>query len=179
MTEFRPYPKTPRLFRDMVVTEKIDGTNAAIGVTAAGAVYAQSRSRVITPDVDNFGFAQWVSDNAETLAADLGEGLHFGEWWGQGIQRGYGLTEKRFSLFNVKRWGDVQFATPRLGIVPVLYEGPFDPDVVARLVAALDIDGSCAIEGAVAEGVIVFHVAANQVFKVTCKNDATPKALAS
>ena len=28
--EFRPYPKTPRLNREIVVTEKIDGTNGAI-----------------------------------------------------------------------------------------------------------------------------------------------------
>ena len=32
-------------------------------------------------------------------------GRHFGEWWGSGIQRGYGLDEKTFSLFNAYRWG--------------------------------------------------------------------------
>jgi hypothetical protein len=32
MAEFREWPKTPRLFRTIVVTEKIDGTNAAIHV---------------------------------------------------------------------------------------------------------------------------------------------------
>jgi hypothetical protein len=28
--EFQGWPKTPRLFRDMIVTEKIDGTNSAV-----------------------------------------------------------------------------------------------------------------------------------------------------
>ena len=52
-----------------------------------------------------FGFARWVETNRERLITLLGPGLHFGEWWGSGIQRGYGLTkgDKRFSLFNVER----------------------------------------------------------------------------
>jgi len=100
-----------------VITEKIDGTNAAIGVVQTGwdgeagavsrphyRVYAQSRTRIITPQSDNMGFAAWVQQHAEVLAQTLGEGLHFGEWWGVGIQRGYGLSERRFSLFNTARW---------------------------------------------------------------------------
>jgi hypothetical protein len=68
---------------------------------------AGSRSQYITPERDNHGFARWVQDDADELWA-LGEGRHFGEWWGSGIQRGYGLQkgEKRFSLFNVARWAD-------------------------------------------------------------------------
>src|ERR1700744_5037408 len=94
--EFKPWPKTPRYFRDITITEKIDGTNAAIGIQpVAGSdypmVYAQSRKRIITKDDDNYGFARWVYDNCETLVEDLGYGLHFGEWWGKGIQRSYGL----------------------------------------------------------------------------------------
>lgn len=139
--EFKAWPKTPRLFRDVVITEKIDGTNAAVvisehpfgthvnGPPADAAlvfgpgkmgnggnpvceylVSAQSRNRVITPDRDNFGFARWVHANARKLAATLGEGYHYGEWWGQGIQRGYGLDHKRFSLFNVSRWGDIDLS---------------------------------------------------------------------
>ena len=108
------------------ITEKIDGTNAAVVLVpyqqadvdqlpfslatvpdpAHGmylSVLAQSRSRYLTAEQDNFGFAAWVKAHAEELAA-LGPGVHFGEWWGKGIQRGYGLDEKRFSLFNVSRW---------------------------------------------------------------------------
>lgn len=81
MTEFQSFPKIARLNRDIVITEKIDGTNAAIGVEPIGLgaqtgeyvegqvrVYAQSRSRIITPEDDNFGFAKWVRDNADKLA---------------------------------------------------------------------------------------------------------------
>src|SRR5271167_2513944 len=118
MIEFQEFPKMARLSRDAIVTEKIDGTNAAI-VVAHGLsdqlppnaialigsmhIYAQSRSRFITPEDDNFGFARWVKEHAEELAA-LGTGCHFGEWFGAGIQRGYGLAEKHFALFNVSRW---------------------------------------------------------------------------
>jgi hypothetical protein len=137
MTEFKPWPKIARLNRDITITEKIDGTNAAVIVTEEGEVAAQSRTRIITPDADNFGFARWVAEHAETLVDLLGPGRHFGEWWGQGIQRRYGLTEKRFSLFNTARYGEHDFATfPQVGIVPVLYCGPFDmstPDPLTKL----------------------------------------------
>jgi hypothetical protein len=32
MAEFIAWPKTQRLFRDIIVSEKIDGTNAAIHI---------------------------------------------------------------------------------------------------------------------------------------------------
>lgn len=32
---FQPWPKTPRLFREIVVTEKIDGTNAQVFIFPA------------------------------------------------------------------------------------------------------------------------------------------------
>jgi hypothetical protein len=66
MTEFKPWPKIARLNRDITITEKIDGTNAAVIVTEEGEVAAQSRTRIITPDADNFGFARWVAEHAET-----------------------------------------------------------------------------------------------------------------
>jgi hypothetical protein len=128
VTEFIPWPKTRRLFREIVVTEKVDGTNAAIHVDAAGvAIAAQSRNRLITVDADNYGFARWVSTNADELGALLGPGVHFGEWWGRGIQRNYGLTERRFSLFNTAAHEDLNatVGSVRVGRVPVLYEGTF------------------------------------------------------
>ena len=99
--EFVRWPKIPRLENEVFhISEKIDGTNACIVITDDGDIGAQSRTRLITPEDDNYGFARWVNNNAEQLMDDLGPGHHFGEWWGQGIQRGYDLTEKRFSLFN-------------------------------------------------------------------------------
>lgn len=202
MTEqvFQPFPKIPRLFREMTVTEKIDGTNACVvipeyemtnaGIIRRPEVYAQSRKRVITPDDDNFGFAAWVDANRETLIDDLGPGRHFGEWWGSGIQRGYGLPkgERRFSLFNTEKWDGREpgmedhyapdFDTPGLGVVPVVYEGPFDNTQVRWVLADLAEEGSHLVHGFMnPEGVVVYLPAGNHLYKVTLERDEEPKSM--
>lgn len=101
--EFRGWPKIPRWQNETyVITEKIDGTNGCIVITEYGDIFAQSRSKILdeTKYGDNYGFCKWVMGNRDDLL-QLGVGYHFGEWWGQSIQRNYGLTERRFSLFNV------------------------------------------------------------------------------
>lgn len=175
--EFQPWPKIARLNREITITEKIDGTNAAVIITDEGEVAAQSRKNLITPDADNFGFARWVAEHAETLASLLGPGRHFGEWWGQGIQRKYGLAEKRFSLFNTARYGDLDFSgLPQMGTVPVLYQGPFSEHAINAELNELERKGSAAAPGfGDPEGVVVFHAAAQQMFKVTIKGDEAPK----
>ncbi len=202
--EFTEWPKTTRLFRDIVVTEKIDGTNAAVHVSALhesmaelsyypadayscvvdGARYvvsAQSRRRLITPDSDNFWFARWVYDNAAQLVRLLGTGLHFGEWWGHGIQRGYGLTERRFSLFNTGRYthliaehDPISLGGATLDTVPVLYEGIFSEEEITGALHSLRDTGSVAVPGwATPEGICVYHTASRSVSKVTLDhNDA-------
>src|SRR5687767_3287692 len=102
--EFLEFPKMARLSREVIISEKIDGTNAQILITEDGGFYTGSRNRWVTPEQDNFGFSKWAHENKELLMK-LGVGRHFGEWWGAGIQRTYGLKEKRFSLFNSSRWG--------------------------------------------------------------------------
>lgn len=101
--EFQAWPKIPRWQNESyVITEKIDGSNGCIIVTDCGDVFAQSRSRILddSSSGDNFGFCKWVKGHKDDLLR-LGVGYHFGEWWGVGIQRGYGLNERRFSLFNI------------------------------------------------------------------------------
>lgn len=176
--EFKAWPKTPRLFRDIVVTEKIDGTNAAIIVTEDGEVGAQSRKRIITPgkQTDNYGFAGWVEENRRELADLLGPGYHYGEWWGKGIQHGYGIEEKRFSLFNVHRYSKIaEDSGDLLRVVPTLYQGPYSEDAIRECIDALACCGSAAEPGAKAEGVIVFHSASGQVYKVLIEHDELPK----
>jgi hypothetical protein len=177
--EFEAWPKISRLNRDCVITEKLDGTNSAVIVTEDGQVGAQSRTRLITPAEDNYGFAKWVQENADGLAAMLGPGRHFGEWWGQGIQRRYDMDHKEFSLFNVSRWGSVDLsAVPNVGVVPTLYAGPFSTDVVMDQIDSLEFYGSAASPGFMKpEGVVVWHVAARTLFKVTLENDEAPKGL--
>ena len=195
--EFEPFPKMARLSREIIVTEKIDGTNAQILITDDGDMFTGSRNRWITPNDDNHGFALWAYSHSAELIAGLGPGRHFGEWWGSGIQRGYGLTkgEKRFSLFNVQRWclsgetpQQIHTADPRIekwqdvlpeccGLVPVIYRGEFDVRWINRCVELLDRYGSYAVKGFMnPEGVVVYHTAANVGFKKTIHNDDVPKS---
>jgi len=186
-----------RLSRECIVTEKIDGTNAQILITEDGQLLTGSRTRWITPQDDNFGFARWCAEHREELMT-LGVGRHFGEWWGSGIQRGYGLPkgEKRLSLFNVSRWclhggipERIPSADPRIvkmqdvlpacvGLVPVLYRGLFTTEAVDNAIEWLRANGSVAAPGFMKpEGVVCFHTAANVGFKKTLEKDDVPKSL--
>jgi hypothetical protein len=124
----------------------------------------------------------------------LGPGHHFGEWWGRGIQRKYGMTEKRFSLFNTVRWclhdqdpQPIPTGDPRIvkmqdrlpaccHLVPVLYRGEFYTAFANAALVDLKVNGSYAAPGFNdPEGIVVFHTAANIAFKKTIKNDHQPK----
>lgn len=183
---FEPFPKIARLNREIIITEKIDGTNAQVHVLEDGHVLAASRTRYITPENDNYGFARWVKEHEDELR-HLGPGRHFGEWWGAGIQRRYGLAEKRFSLFNVGKWFDRHsgyelgddkrcYAPDCCYVVPILYRGDFTDIAIEQVLSDLGTDGSAAAPGFMdPEGIVVYHTAAKTLFKVTLKNDEQPK----
>lgn len=230
MTEFKKWPSTPRLRRDVLITEKLDGTNAAVLievhpfgqslevhdgpephpiVTVLGPnnndfdnggdglpdveyhIYAQSRNRFVTLESDNYGFAAWVDENAEELVDLLGPGRHYGEWWGKGIQRGYGADRKYFSLFNVSWWdkrlAELSGATPEtpfrvraeqigLRAVPTLAWGTMSDDLIEQALASLSRNGSRAVDNfAKPEGICVFHTQSRQVYKVLLENDHISK----
>ena len=177
--EFVEFQKIARLSREIVITEKIDGTNAQICITPAGQFLVGSRTRWITPDDDNFGFARWAYENKDELM-QLGEGSHFGEWWGQGIQRKYDLDEKRFSLFNTARWGDdgKEVRPACCHVVPVLANCNFDMITINIVMQMLREEGSQASPGFMKpEGIVIWHEAARQLFKKTLEKDEVPKAL--
>jgi hypothetical protein len=216
-TSTETYPKfrpIPRLHRRVIATEKINGTNGLIDIVEADgaaqdpnipkrlvfangtayAVRAGSRNRWLSPENDNFGFAAWVWANAEGLVA-LGVGKHYGEWFGSGIQTGYGLSEKRFALFNVDRWYDVRDpeiddrytetfpkakpAPPEVTVVPVIsvFDGQYLNAAVDDALHTLESEGSLIAPGFMdPEGIILFHVAAGSYFKVTIKGDEKPKS---
>lgn len=96
--DFIGFPKIARLSRDCIITEKIDGTNGCIYI-GRGRFLIGSRTRWITPNDDNHGFAKWAMEHKEELL-NLGDGSHFGEWWGSGINRGYGLTKGEKKIFS-------------------------------------------------------------------------------
>jgi hypothetical protein len=202
---FEEFPKIARLSRNCVITEKIDGTNAQVfianSLSSVDAPWlatldlgglslrmaAGSRNRWITPEADNFGFAAWVQSNAVDLW-NLGEGRHYGEWWGSGIQRGYGLQkgEKRFSLFNTSRWSEdrdrakyPQDPPSCCHVVPAIYTGVFYTEIVEDRLAILRTVGSFAAPGFMRpEGVVVYHEAARLYFKKTLEKDEEPKSKA-
>lgn len=198
-TSFEAFPKIGRLNREVVITEKLDGTNAQLFIVpyAERDLYPDlterfiaarmggenfliacgSRNRWISPGDDNYGFANWAMKNSDELVK-LGPGRHFGEWWGSGVQRGYGLKEKRFSLFNVHRWADDAVRPACCHVVPTLYSGMFSTDVVNHVLNQLREYGSYAAPGFnKPEGIIVFHTSNQTLFKVTCEKDEAPKSL--
>ena len=199
---FEGYPKTPRFEKPVIVTEKIDGTNAQIYIRPTDEFYdpqydslifnqnednsepngyllrAGSRNRWISPSDDNYGFANWMFDNAAELVK-LGVGRHFGEWWGRGIGRGYDLDTRKFSLFNVSRWlklngvygtGSgipkwVQTCPSCCDVVPVLDRDAEFADVYG-IMTWLESVGSIANPGYKRpEGVVAFHTGSGQVYK--------------
>lgn len=223
---FQPFAKMARYSRECIVTEKLDGTNAQIyilpeneylaaGLTRAHpdpipaakvngfVLIAGSRTRWIRPkqpgekgDPDNYGFAAWVRDHAEDLV-NLGPGKHFGEWFGSGINRAYGMTTRKFALFNVSRWipyttdngveaapttdGSPAFGTGRVQcctVVPTIYRGEFCESAIVHSLALLRNAGSLMVSGfRNPEGIVIFHTASGTLFKKTIEGDESPKSL--
>lgn len=209
MIEFQEFEKISRLNREVIVTEKIDGTNGQVHIRPADGsemelgydvqveiggvthyVRAGSRNRWVLHlgSDDNGGFGRWVHAHAHELA-ELGPGAHFGEWWGAGIQRKYGLQEKRWSLFNVGRWIDShvppfapltekQAIAPQCcHVVPILTQGVGMDLAVERALYRLRNEGSVAAPGFMKpEGVVVFHTHSRSLFKVTLERDEEHKS---
>lgn len=223
MLPFQKFDKIPRLSRDIVITEKIDGTNAQIYICDYDTIhnsfagdyqnqneytqdfidqyclytnpnglnlFAGSRTRWLDTSSkgDNYGFAKWVQANTEELFS-LGECRHYGEWYGKGIQRNYGLDEKRFALFNVGRWVQKDYnGFPQMldekqsycpdccHVVPILYRGEFDTEMIGNTLMTLKEYGSKTVPGFMnPEGIIIYHTASGQLFKKTIIGDEKPK----
>jgi len=163
MIEFKAWPKIPRIENEKVTfTEKIDGTNACIIIEGEGKFGVQSRTRLITPEDDNYGFAKWAYKNKEELLK-LGEGHHYGEWWGKGIQRGYGKEEKYFSLFNVLRWNEDNLNLPKCcKVVPKI-----EADTIEEAKKVLLDYGSFAAPGWMkVEGIVMFNHLSRTMYKI-------------
>ena len=174
LPEFKSFEPIPRLMRDVIVTEKIDGTNAQVHIIEDGQVFAGSRNRWVTPESDNFGFGRWVYERKELLLQHLGIGTHYGEWWGSGIQRGYGLKngEKRFSLFNTSRWAEKTDFPEGISTVPLLGIRTFSTDWIEEVMYDLFAGGSKAAPGFMQpEGIVVYHPKSKALFKYTLDGD--------
>lgn len=165
--EFRGWGKTPRLKGNMItITEKIDGTNACVIVRDGEVVGFQSRNRLIKPGDDNMGFAFWGFENCEELAS-LGDGYHYGEWAGPGIQKNpHMLDEKTFFLFNTFR--PQESLPPCVKQVPVLYQGPYTAAALEATMYELWV--SAAQKKYIPEGIIIYFHDTRSYMKDTFAN---------
>lgn len=152
--EFKPWPKISRPKNmKITITEKMDGTNACVVIQDEKIVGIQSRNRFIEPGDDNAGFAKWVVENEDSLVT-LGDGYHYGEWCGPGIQSNpHNLEEKEFYLFNTFRPFETLPETVKQ--VRVLYTGPFDQSAIDTAYTYLWEDAS--LSKYTPEGIMVYH----------------------
>jgi hypothetical protein len=200
MGEFKTWGSTTRENKNKTITEKIDGTNACI-VAQDGKVTAQSRKRIITPDDDNYGFAKWVYDNAGVLLDTLGYGYHYGEWYGEGIQKNpLGIEGKRFALFHATKYTEANGyelnKVDGLETVPLLHHGQCDVWTLPKIMEDLKTYGSkvrgsstkdmvshipgltCEtvyVKAADAEGIIIWNNETRTRTKMLLKDDAFHK----
>lgn len=184
---FVKWPSIQRLSSEVCfLTEKIDGTSGVVYVpeSATEPLLAGSRERWLTNEdgtppekaKDNFGFGRWAHENAEALRR-LGPGTHYGEWHGNGIQRGYGLPDKRFALFAYWRTDLAELNIPRVTKVPVLYEGEPTFDVFESAINNLRAYGSVLYPGFMKpEGIVItFKNMREAKFKKLCEKDKLHK----
>jgi RNA ligase len=101
---------------------KLHGTNAAIRHEHNGKIVCQSRSKDLTAEEDNAGFAKWVLSNEDAFKAAIKPGyIVFGEWCGSGIQNGVAvssLPKKYFAVFAVRLLDANNNKTDKLIIEP-------------------------------------------------------------
>ena len=107
-------------------TVKIHGTNAGVSYNNAHGMWAQSKDNIITPEKDNYGFAFFAHSNEEyfieslksfaakhNIDLDVNTITVYGEWAGESIQKGMGISNIPKSLFvfgvKVSKPGDEDF----------------------------------------------------------------------
>lgn len=150
-----------------VISEKIDGTNGLIQIDYKydwnGQRYDDhlvqfgSRNRYITTTDDNAGFANYFTPHIASICT-LAESLInygdndnpkqdwpiyiYGEWFGKGIQRGYGLDEKYFmpfSSFYAEHM--IKAGIPNIMMPNIMYTGKFSLEVVDNCMNRLTSGG--------------------------------------
>ncbi len=169
IVEFKPWPKIKRDNPFTVtITEKMDGTKSCIIIKDDAIVGVQSRNRFITPEDDNFGFAMWVDVNTKELLK-LGEGYHYGEWAGEGIQKNpHNIIGRKLFLFNTFRWNSENPNRPNCcDVVPILFQGQMDANTVQTLMADLLANKG---DKETPEGIIVYYHTFRNYSKHTFKH---------
>jgi len=166
--EFEAWPKIPRsILGGVVITEKMDGTNACVIIKDGEVVGVQSRKKMINvgKDNDNYGFASYVSQNEEMFLA-LGDGRHYGEWVGLGINKNpHGFDKKYFYLFNTIRWGEHNQPPEGIKVVKVLHSGDYASQIINDIMEGLLVSSRDA--GYKPEGIVVYFPKLKSMEKYT------------
>lgn len=174
------------------ITEKVDGTNGLIKISRY--VCFGSRNRYITPEDDNNGFAKFFSKYQKELFSVFNtidkeyppNGIDaplniYGEWFGKGIQRGYGLAEKHFMPFSeFLATKLIDAGVPNIKMPVTLYSGKFSIATLDGCMNKLKDEGSQVIPGYNRpEGVVIYFPTYNFRLKETFEGpkwkDAIPK----
>jgi RNA ligase (TIGR02306 family) len=169
------------------ITEKIHGTNSRVGlVNDNGLEYmvGTHHRRLKYGDADNF-YAEEIeceepsiyhrplTDNMKRMLAALSlsgknDVVVFGEIYGQRVQQmDYGMPPGNgYRVFDISvnseylNWADVKLLCETFGVetVPVLYEGPFEPELVDQFISgpttlAEPGDIACKFKGR--EGIVI------------------------
>jgi hypothetical protein len=168
-TKFIGFPKMSRdIIGDVIITEKLDGTNACVIIENGEIVGVQSRKRMINVDDDNYGFASYISQNEE-LILKLGDGYHYGEWCGLGIQKNpHNLDAKYFYLFDTRRWNTDNEPPEGIRRTRTLYTGTLNSNTVEDCMKQLELYAE--ENNYKAEGVVVRYILLRINEKHTFKN---------
>lgn len=118
----------------IVITEKIDCSNASFTLDENGELQVFSRNVQLDESNNLNGFFQWVHENIK-IDEIIPDYIYFGEWLGTPHKVSYLGYEKQFFLFDVYSKSDSIYLPFRavksearwvgLNLVPVFYEGEF------------------------------------------------------
>lgn len=168
--QFKPFESIDQIGKVfMDITQKIHGTNAQIYIYEEDGekhLLCGSRTRWITPESDNYGFAAFVYANKQEFIEKLGLGQHFGEWAGPGINSGEGLAERTFVLFEHRKFPPERPLPPRTVVVPVLYKGALTIEAINVAMDDLKTNGSKLCPGFMRPEGVVVSIAGNRYKKV-------------
>lgn len=171
---FPKYPKTLRYENlRVVITEKIDGTNGLIEISPDGVRFG-SRNCYLNEHKDNYGFfnffSQFENRIMESFSPEYDGLVHiYGEWFGAGIQRTYGLKEKYFMPFS-PYWANTLIEVGVPNIVPPyqFYAGKMDSVREEMAFQTLKEEGSQLVPGwKRPEGIIIHYLDNNLKIKRT------------
>ena len=172
-----------------IISEKIDGTNSLIEINETNVRFG-SRNRYISFSDDNAGFANFFKDYearfedaAKDITTDESYPLRiYGEWFGCGIQRGYGLKDKFFMPFN-SFYSEklIEYQVPNVIAPNIMYTGKFSMEVVDTCMQQLKLNGSGVVKDyKQPEGIVIFFPKYNFRLKETFDGakwkDALPKS---